>query len=46
LRAKSVSDEDLARIHPPIGLEIGAPTPAEAAVAVGVELVSAHKRLH
>jgi xanthine dehydrogenase accessory factor len=46
LRAEGVSDEDLARIHAPIGLDIGARTPAEVAVAVGAELVSAHKRLH
>jgi xanthine dehydrogenase accessory factor len=46
LRAEGVSDEDLARIHAPIGLDIGARTPAEVGVAVGAELVAMHKRPH
>ncbi len=39
LRAEGVSDEDLARIHAPIGLRIGARTPQEVAVAVAAQLI-------
>lgn len=39
LRAEGVSDEDLARVHAPIGLRIGARTPREVAVAVAAELI-------
>jgi xanthine dehydrogenase accessory factor len=41
LRAAGVSEADLARIHAPIGLAIGARTPEEVAVAVGAQLVEA-----
>ena len=34
LKAQGVSDADLARIHAPIGLDIGAVSPAEIAVAI------------
>ena len=34
LRAEGVSDEDIARIHAPIGLKIGSRTPEEVAVAI------------
>ena len=41
LRAEGVTDADLARIHAPIGLAIGARSPAEVAVAIGAQLVEA-----
>jgi xanthine dehydrogenase accessory factor len=40
LREEGVEDEAIARIHAPIGLDIGARTPAEVAVAVAAEIVS------
>jgi xanthine dehydrogenase accessory factor len=46
LRAEGVAAEQLARIHAPIGLDIGARTPEEVAVAVAAELVSVHRRTH
>jgi xanthine dehydrogenase accessory factor len=39
LRAEGVSDEDIARIHAPIGLKIGSRTPEEVAVAVAAQIV-------
>jgi xanthine dehydrogenase accessory factor len=39
LRAQGVSDADLARVHAPIGLEIGAETPEEIAVAIMGEII-------
>jgi xanthine dehydrogenase accessory factor len=39
LRAEGVSDDELARIHAPIGLRIGSRTPQEVAVAVAAEIV-------
>ncbi|WP_296713248.1 XdhC/CoxI family protein [Rhodoblastus sp.] len=41
LRAQGVADEPLARIHGPIGLAIGAATPAEIAIAIAGELTGA-----
>jgi xanthine dehydrogenase accessory factor len=46
LRAEGVTDDQLARIHAPIGLDIGARTPEEVGVAVAAELVSARRRPH
>jgi xanthine dehydrogenase accessory factor len=40
LRGEGVSDEALTRIHAPIGLDIGARTPEEVAVAVAAEIVA------
>ena len=44
LREEGVSDEQLARVHAPIGLDIGARTPEEVAVAIGAELVAVARR--
>ena len=47
LLAQGVAAGDIARIHAPIGLDIGASTPAEIAVAVLAEIVQAlHSRGH
>ena len=42
LRAEGVSDEDIARIHAPIGLKIGSRTPEEVAVAIAAQIVAGH----
>ncbi len=39
LRAEDVSDEDIARIHAPIGLKIGSRTPEEVAIAIAAQIV-------
>jgi xanthine dehydrogenase accessory factor len=39
LRGEGVSDEALARLRTPIGIDIGAETPAEIAVSIAAELV-------
>lgn len=36
--------EEVARVHTPLGLDIGAETPAEIAVAIAAEIVRAHRR--
>jgi xanthine dehydrogenase accessory factor len=41
LAAEGVEAEWLSRIHAPLGLDIGAETPAEIAIAVGAEIVLA-----
>jgi xanthine dehydrogenase accessory factor len=41
LRGLGFGDADLARVHTPIGLSIGAETPAELAVSIAGELVQA-----
>ena len=38
LKAQGVSDADIARIHAPIGLDIGAVSPAEIAVAIMAQI--------
>ncbi len=43
LRGMGFSDADLARIHAPIGLSIGAATPEEIAVSVLAELIQARR---
>jgi xanthine dehydrogenase accessory factor len=40
LREEGVTDEQLARVHAPIGLKIGSRTPEEVAVAVAAEIIS------
>jgi xanthine dehydrogenase accessory factor len=42
-RAKGFSDEQLARVHMPIGLDLGAITPQEIAVAIVAELIAHHR---
>jgi xanthine dehydrogenase accessory factor len=44
LREEGLSEEALARIHAPIGLDIGSRTPAEVAVAVGAEIVQTFRK--
>lgn len=41
---EGLSELQLARLHAPIGLEIGAQTPEEIALAVMAEVVSAHRK--
>ena len=39
LRADGLADEQLARVHAPIGLEIGAETPEEIAVSILAQVI-------
>ncbi len=39
LLAEGVTEEELARVHAPIGLSIGGKTPEEVAIAIGAEIV-------
>jgi xanthine dehydrogenase accessory factor len=43
LREAGIGDEDIARIHAPIGLEIGARTPEEIALATMAEIVAVRR---
>jgi xanthine dehydrogenase accessory factor len=43
LRADGVAEEDLGRIHAPIGLKIGSRSPEEVAVAIAAEIVQVHR---
>jgi len=45
LKKEGVADEDLARVHCPIGLSIGAETPAEIAVSIVAELIASRAGL-
>lgn len=45
LRAEGVTEEQLARIHAPIGLRIGSRTPEEVAVAVAAEIVATRRKV-
>lgn len=40
LREEGITDEQLARVHAPIGLPIGSRTPEEVAVAIAAEIIS------
>lgn len=44
LADRGASSEDLERVHAPIGLDIGAETPAEIAVAIVGEIISERRR--
>ncbi|SFT55689.1 XdhC family protein [Arthrobacter sp. ov118] len=44
LRRAGVADEDLARLHSPIGLDLGAVTPEEVAVSIIAELVATRSK--
>jgi len=44
LRAEGVTDEELGRIHAPIGLAIGARSPAEVAISIAADLVHTTRR--
>jgi xanthine dehydrogenase accessory factor len=41
LRERGLTDDELARLHAPIGLDLGARTPEETAVSVAAEIISA-----
>ena len=40
LRAEGFTSEELADVHSPIGMDIGAHTPAEIAVSIAAELIA------
>lgn len=42
LRAAGVTDAELARLHSPIGLDLGGRSPQETAIAIAAELVMVH----
>jgi xanthine dehydrogenase accessory factor len=44
LRAAGLTEEELARIHAPVGLDIGAVTQAEIAVSVMAQIIAARRR--
>jgi xanthine dehydrogenase accessory factor len=41
LRERGLTEDELARLHAPIGLDLGARTPEETAVSVAAEIISA-----
>ncbi|ACY23455.1 protein of unknown function DUF182 [Gordonia bronchialis DSM 43247] len=43
LRDEGATDADLARLHSPIGLDLGAQTPAETAVSIVAEIIAARR---
>lgn len=44
LQAEGIPAEQLARVHAPVGLDIGASTPAEIALSIMAEIVAARRR--
>ena len=44
LKAEGVSDEELDRVHSPIGLDIGAETPAEIAISILSEIIHVRRK--
>jgi len=46
LREAGVTEEELARVHAPIGLSIGGRTPEEVAIAIGAEIVQVTNAAH
>ena len=44
LREAGITDEQIAQIHGPIGLDIGAQTPEEIALAILAQIVATRKR--
>ncbi len=46
LSEAGISDSDIARIHTPIGLPIGAETPAEIAISIAAELIAHRAKKH
>jgi xanthine dehydrogenase accessory factor len=42
LRERGLADAELARLHAPIGLDLGARTPEETAVSVAAEIIALH----
>ena len=42
LADRGASEEDLARLHAPIGLDLGARTPEEVAVSIVAEIIATH----
>ncbi|MCM3660624.1 XdhC family protein [Georgenia satyanarayanai] len=44
LRRRGLGDEDLARLHSPIGLDLGGITPHETAVSVVAEIIATRRR--
>jgi xanthine dehydrogenase accessory factor len=46
LRAEKVTDADLARLHAPIGLDLGARTPEETAISICAEIIATRAGLH
>ena len=45
LKSEGISDDELARIHGPVGLDIGAKTPAEIAISIMAEVIECHRNI-